>query len=117
MTTLSKYIQTWRLKFSHSKTLTTVFHVSNREAKRELKVYYNNKRFSFCSVSIYLGVKLHKLLGFCHHLAQKTIFALHSAEATGRLRMGCWCQNTAYSCLISILRFKKGLHRWLNYDI
>ena len=38
MTTLFAYVQTWRLKLSHAKTVTTAFHLRNREAKRELKV-------------------------------------------------------------------------------
>ena len=39
MSTLSAYLQTWRLKLSHTKTVTAAFHLNNREAKRELKVY------------------------------------------------------------------------------
>ena len=39
MSTLSAYLHTWRLKLSHTKTVTTAFHLNNREAKRELKVY------------------------------------------------------------------------------
>ena len=39
MSTLSAYLQTWRLKLSHSKTVTAAFYLNNREAKRELKVY------------------------------------------------------------------------------
>ena len=39
MSTLSAYLQTWRLKLSHTKTVTTAFHLNNREAKGELKVY------------------------------------------------------------------------------
>ena len=38
MSTLSAYLQTWRLKLSHTKTVTAAFHLNNREAKRELKV-------------------------------------------------------------------------------
>ena len=34
---------------------------------------------------------------------QKTIFARHTAEATCRLRIGCWYQNTAHSCPISLV--------------
>ena len=41
MSILSAYLQTWRLKLSHTKTVTAVFHLNNREAKRELKVYNN----------------------------------------------------------------------------
>ena len=39
MSTLSAYLQTWRLKLSHTKTVTAAFYLNNREAKRELKVY------------------------------------------------------------------------------
>ena len=39
VSTLSAYLQTWRLKFSHTKTVTAAFHLNNREAKCELKVY------------------------------------------------------------------------------
>ena len=39
MSTLSAYLQTWRLKLSHTKTVTAAFHLNNREAKHELKVY------------------------------------------------------------------------------
>ena len=36
MTTISTYLQTWRLQLSHTKTVTTAFHLNNREAKRKL---------------------------------------------------------------------------------
>ena len=50
MTTLSAYLQTWRLKLCHAKTVTAVFHLLNRQAKRELKVNNNGKTLLFCSV-------------------------------------------------------------------
>ena len=68
MTTISTYLQTWRLQLSHTKTVTTAFHLNNREAKRELNVYNNGKRLPFCPVPTYLGVKLDRSLTFCHHL-------------------------------------------------
>ena len=34
MSTLSAYLQTWRLKLNHSRTVTAAFHLNNREAKR-----------------------------------------------------------------------------------
>ena len=43
MSTLSAYLQTWRLKRSHTKTVTAAFNLNNREAKRELKVYNNDR--------------------------------------------------------------------------
>ena len=61
MSTLSAYLQTWRLKLSHTKTVTAAFHLNNREAKHQLKVYNNGR-------GVYRSVKLDRLLTFCHHL-------------------------------------------------
>ena len=68
MSTLLAYLQTWRLKLSHTKTVTAAFHLNNREAKRELKVYNNSRLLPFCPTPTYLGVKLDRLLTFRHHL-------------------------------------------------
>ena len=68
MFTLSAYLQTWRLKLGHTKTVTAAFHLYNREAKRELKVYNNDRLLPFCSTPTYLGVKLDRSLTFRHHL-------------------------------------------------
>ena len=68
MTTLSAYLQTWRLKLSHTKAVTTAFHLNNREAKRELKIFNNGKLLPYCPTSTYLGVKLDRSLTFRHHL-------------------------------------------------
>ena len=68
MSTLSAYLQTWRLKLSHTKTVTAAFHLNNREAKRELKVYNNDRLLPFCPTPTYLGLKLARSLRFCHHL-------------------------------------------------
>ena len=66
--TLSAYLQTWRLKLSHTKTVTAAFYLNNREAKRELKVYNNGRLLPFYSTPTNLGVKLDRLLTFRHHL-------------------------------------------------
>ena len=68
MTTFSAYLQTWRLKLSHAKTVTAAFHRHNRETERELKVKNNGKILPFCPVPTYLGVKLDKAFTYCHHL-------------------------------------------------
>ena len=68
MFTLSAYLQIWRLKLSHTKTVTAAFHLNNREAKRELKVYNSNRFLPFCPTPTYLRVKLDGSLTFCHHL-------------------------------------------------
>ena len=68
MSTLSAYLQTWRLKLSHTKMVTAAFHLNNREAKRELKVYNNSRLLLFCPTFTYLGAKLDRSLTFRHHL-------------------------------------------------
>ena len=68
MSTLSAYLQTWRLKLSHIKTVTAAFHLNNRETKHEQKVYNNGRLLPFCKTLTYLGVKLDRSLTFCHHL-------------------------------------------------
>ena len=68
MSTLSAYLQTWRLKLNHTKTVTVAFYLNNREAKRELKVYNNDRLLPFCPIPTYHGVKLDRSLTFRHHL-------------------------------------------------
>ena len=68
MSTLSAYLQTWRLKLNHTKTVMASFYLNNREAKCELKVYNNDRLLPFCPTPTYLGVKLDRSLTFCHHL-------------------------------------------------
>ena len=68
MTTLSAYLQTWRLKLSHTKTVTTTFHLINRGVKRKLKIFDNGKLLPYCPTPTYLGVKLDRSLTFRHHL-------------------------------------------------
>ena len=40
MTTLSAYLQIWRLKLNHAKTVTTAFYLHNREATIEISEYF-----------------------------------------------------------------------------
>ena len=61
------------MKLSHTKTVTAAFHLNNREAKRELKVYKNDRLLPFCPTPTYLGVKLDKSLTFPHHLVAKKL--------------------------------------------
>ena len=68
MTTLSEYLQIWRLKLSHTNTVTTAFHLHNQGAKREFKVCNIGRTLSFCPVPTYLGVKLDRSLTYRSHL-------------------------------------------------
>ena len=92
MSTLSLYLQTWRLKLSHTKTVTAAFHLNNREAKRDLKVYNNGKLSPFCPTPTWrkTGQVAH-VSSPSSGIAQKPILARHTVEATRALGMGCWC--------------------------
>ena len=48
--------------------MSAAFHLNNKEAKRELKVKYNNETLPFCSEPKYLGVTLDRSLTYCQHL-------------------------------------------------
>ena len=43
MATLGEYLLSWKLKLTTTKTALSVFLLSNKEAKRELKVNINNE--------------------------------------------------------------------------
>jgi len=68
MATLGKYLQVWKPKLSTTKTASAVFHLNNKEAKRELKVNFNNETLPFCSEPKYLGVTLDRSLTYRRHL-------------------------------------------------
>ena len=67
MTTMSTYLRNWRLKLSIGMTLACVFHLNNREAKRELKVEVDNKFLQFQTAPTYLGFKLDRTLTYRQH--------------------------------------------------
>ena len=91
ISTLSLYLQTWRLKLSHTKTVKAAFHLNNREAKCELKVYNNGRLLPICPTPTYLRVKLDRSLTFCHHLvALCKKLSLH-VTLLRRLVGWCWC--------------------------
>ena len=77
MSTFSVFLQTWSLKLSHTKTVTEAFYLNNRKAKRELKVYNNDRLLPFCPIPTYLGVKLDRFLKLRHHLVslRKKLFS------------------------------------------
>ena len=61
---VSEYPQTWKLKLCTTKTMLATFHLNNNEAKREIKVNFNNETLPFCSEPKYLGVTLDRSLTY-----------------------------------------------------
>jgi len=48
--------------------VSAVFHLNNKEAKRDLKVNFNNETLPLCSEPKYLGVMLDRSLTYRRHL-------------------------------------------------
>ena len=57
-----------QLKLSGAKTVSSTFHLNNREAKRELHVNISGRRLTCHRTPTYLGVKLHRTLTYREHL-------------------------------------------------
>ena len=90
MTILSRYLTNWRLKLSVGKTMSSVFHLNNREAKRELKVKVNDTTLQFEATPTYLGVKLDRSLTYRQHLKKLTAKVTSRAALIRRLAGTTW---------------------------
>jgi len=64
MATIGEDLQTWKLKLSTTKTVSAVFHCNIKDAKRELKVNFNNETLPFCPEPKFLGVTLDRSLTY-----------------------------------------------------
>ena len=70
MSTSTLYLRQWRLKLCEGKTVSTVFHLINKEAKRELlDGYINTRGLNVQPTTPYLGVKFIRTLSYRQHLA------------------------------------------------
>ena len=70
-----EFFNIWHLKMSMPKTVSTVFHLANPSANRELKISLNGTRLNLDRTPKYLGVTLDRNLTFHEHviaIANKT---------------------------------------------
>ncbi|KAJ3581678.1 hypothetical protein NHX12_016385 [Muraenolepis orangiensis] len=70
MGTLVAYLRRWRLQLSVGKTVAAAYHLSTREARRELEVRVDNKCLEVQQAPKYLGVRLDRTLSFKQHLEE-----------------------------------------------
>jgi len=71
------------------------FHLNNKEAKREIKVKYNNETLPCCSEPKYFGVTLGRSLTYRRVTSQEADITRHAPEAACWLRLGFWSNNFA----------------------
>jgi len=102
MATVGEYLQTWKLKLSTTKTVSAVFHLNNKEAKRDLKVNFNNETLPFCPEPKYLGVTVDRSFTYRRHL-ELLRKKLTSRVALLRRLAGSCCGAGATTLRISIL--------------
>ncbi|KAJ8353631.1 hypothetical protein SKAU_G00211980 [Synaphobranchus kaupii] len=67
---LADYLRKWRLQLSVGKTVSAAYHLNNREAKRELDVFVDNKRLESQQAPKYLGVRMDRTLSYKQHLEE-----------------------------------------------
>ena len=97
MATLGEYLQTWKLQLSTTKMVSAAFHL-NMEAKRGLKVNFNNENLPFCSEPKYLGVGQVALVSLTSWVtSQEDDITRRAPEAAFWLRLGCCSNNVANS--------------------
>jgi len=100
MATIGEYLQTWKLKFSSTKSVLAIFHL-NKEAKHELKVNFNDKTLPFCSEPTYSKQCWtgHSRITNTLSNLQKVDITHFTLEAACSLWLGCRSNNVANSHL------------------
>ena len=95
MMNTSTYLDKWKLKLCTAKT-TTAFHLNDREANRQLKIFVRRLLLPHQSHPTYLGVKLDRQLTYRQHL--EGLRSKVSARNTMCIITG-WLQPTPTECL------------------
>jgi len=70
MARMSHFCRQWRLKPSTSKTISSVFHLHNTSATRELSVYLDGLHLQHECHPTYLGVTVDRTLSYREHLTK-----------------------------------------------
>ena len=102
LSTMTTYYDTNQLSANHSKTQVCVFHLRNREAKRELNVVWNGTRLSNTTTPVYLGVHLDRTLCYKTHI-EKTKTKVNAINNIIRKlansKLGCKASTLRPNCI------------------
>ncbi|KAJ4945956.1 hypothetical protein JOQ06_023634 [Pogonophryne albipinna] len=98
MGTLVTYFQRWRLQLNIGKTVAAAYHLSTREARRELEVRVNNTFLEVQQAPKYLGVRLDRTLSFKQHLEED------KAKVTSRVALIRRLAGTTWGACAKTLR-------------
>ena len=94
MNTLSSYLKNWCLKLSAFKTVSSMFHLYNKETSRKMNIMVDNTRLKYQAVPTSLGVKLDRTLSFRKHLDKVMAKTTSRAALIRRLASTSWGAST-----------------------
>ena len=94
MTTISSYLQKWKLKLSTAKTVLAAFHLNNKEARRELFISVEVRALPYCAEPTHLGIKLDRALTSRRHLESLRKKVTTSVGFLRRLAGSTWGAGT-----------------------
>ncbi|KAJ3612161.1 hypothetical protein NHX12_020438 [Muraenolepis orangiensis] len=101
MGTLVAYLRRWRLQLSVGKSVAAAYHLSTREARRELEVRVDNKCLEVQQAPKYLGVRLDRTLSFKQHLEEV------KAKVTSRVALLRRLAGTTWGASAKTLRISQ----------
>ena len=64
---LQHFYRRWHLRPNPQKTISTVMHLNNKEAKREMRLKFCGHSIKHANTPKYLGVKLDRILNYREH--------------------------------------------------
>lgn len=92
---MAEFCRHWRLKPSASKTVSSVFHLHNARATRELDVRLNGQRLKHDPHPVYLGVTLDRTLTYKEHLIKTAGKLRGRNNLLMKLAGSSWGANTS----------------------
>jgi len=99
MAQMSHFCRQWRLKPSASKTISSVFHLHNTSATRELSVYLDGQRLRHEYNPTYLGVTLDHTQSYREHLTKTAAKLKNRNNLLMKLASSTWGNTLRSSAL------------------
>ena len=87
------------VKAQHYKTVSTIFHLNNKEAERELKVKHNNETLLWAQIPRRNVGQVAHISPIPRVTSQQVDITCRTPEAVYPLWLGCWSNNVANSHL------------------
>jgi len=114
MERMAAYCHLWRLKPSITKTVSSIFHLQNISAARELRVHIEGKLLRMIQIR-YLGITLDRTLSYLHHLTK----IAGNLQSRNNLAGSTWGANAntvrsfALALCYSVAEYCTALRMWV----